>query len=54
MRVLQQIETLIIGAGQAGLSASYWLTEQGREHLLLEQAPYVASAWRDGRWTPSR
>lgn len=50
MRVLQQIETLIIGAGQAGLSASYWLTDQGREHLLLEQAPYVASAWRDGRW----
>lgn len=47
---MQQIETLIIGAGQAGLSASYWLTTRCREHLLLEQAPYVASAWRDGRW----
>jgi putative flavoprotein involved in K+ transport len=47
---MQRIETLIVGGGQAGLSASYWLTKQGREHLLLEQAPYVASAWRDGRW----
>jgi putative flavoprotein involved in K+ transport len=47
---LQRIETLIIGGGQAGLSVSYWLTVQGREHLLLEQAPAVASVWRNGRW----
>ena len=46
----RKIDTVIIGAGQAGLAVSYWLTKQRREHLILERDPYVASAWRDGRW----
>lgn len=40
------IETLIIGGGQAGLAVSYWLTQHGREHLVLEKAAQPASAWR--------
>jgi hypothetical protein len=32
------IETVIIGGGQAGLATSYWLKQQGREHLVLEKA----------------
>ena len=43
------IETLIIGGGQAGLAVSYWLTQHGREHLVLEKADHPASAWRR-RW----
>ncbi len=45
----EQIDTIIIGAGQGGLSTSYSLTLQGREHIILEQANKVAEAWRN-RW----
>lgn len=44
------LDTLIIGAGQAGLAMSYCLSQQRRPHLILEQAARVANAWRDGRW----
>jgi putative flavoprotein involved in K+ transport len=46
----EHIETVIIGAGQAGLSLSHLLTVRGRPHVVLEQAAHVGSAWRDGRW----
>ena len=45
----EQIDTIIVGAGQAGLSTSYYLKQQGREHVILEQADQAASAWRK-RW----
>ena len=44
------IETVIVGAGQAGLAISYYLKQRGMEHLLLERAPAVANAWRNERW----
>jgi putative flavoprotein involved in K+ transport len=47
---MQHVETIVIGAGQAGLSTSYWLQQAGREHLILEKAPMPASAWKTGRW----
>nr|WP_142045569.1 NAD(P)/FAD-dependent oxidoreductase [Arthrobacter sp. SLBN-100] len=43
------INTLVIGAGQAGLAASYWLTRHGVEHLLLERRSGLGGAWQD-RW----
>jgi len=46
----QEIETLIIGGGQAGLSTSYHLKQGGQEHLVLEAAAQPARAWRDDRW----
>jgi putative flavoprotein involved in K+ transport len=45
----QTVDTLIIGAGQAGLATSYWLTEAGVEHLLLERRSQLGGAWHD-RW----
>ncbi len=45
----EQIETVIIGGGQAGLALSYYLTQQGRTHLVLEQGR-VGETWRSGRW----
>jgi putative flavoprotein involved in K+ transport len=45
----EQIDTIIVGAGQGGLSTSYYLKQQGREHVILEQADQAASAWRK-RW----
>ena len=44
------IETVIIGGGQAGLAASFYLTRQKREHVVLEQAAQAGHAWRDDRW----
>lgn len=43
-------DTIIIGGGQAGLATSYWLTQHGREHIILEQAAQAANAWRNDRW----
>jgi len=45
-----RIETVVIGGGQAGLSVSYYMTRQGREHVVLEQADAPANAWRNHRW----
>jgi putative flavoprotein involved in K+ transport len=45
----ERIETAIIGGGQAGLATSYWLTQHGREHLVLEKASQPGHAWRQ-RW----
>jgi putative flavoprotein involved in K+ transport len=43
------IDTVIIGGGQAGLSLSYYLSRQGRSHVVLEKANAPGSAWRQ-RW----
>jgi len=44
------VNTLIVGGGQAGLAVSYYLAQQGREHLVLEQSDKPAEAWRNHRW----
>jgi putative flavoprotein involved in K+ transport len=46
----RNIETLVVGGGQAGLSASYYLSQKHREHVILEQAERPAHAWSDDRW----
>jgi putative flavoprotein involved in K+ transport len=45
----EQIETIIIGGGQAGLAMSYYLSQLGREHVILERHR-VAERWRSERW----
>ena len=44
------VETIIIGGGQAGLAISYYLGRTGGEHLVLEQAAQAGNAWRNQRW----
>ncbi|BDH44588.1 FAD-dependent oxidoreductase [Salmonella enterica subsp. enterica serovar Choleraesuis] len=43
------IDTLIVGAGQAGIAMSEHLTNLDIPHLVLEKAR-IAEAWRSGRW----
>lgn len=43
------IPCVIIGGGQAGLSASYHLKQRGIDHVVLEKHR-IAHAWRDQRW----
>lgn len=42
-------DVVIVGAGQAGLSLSWQLTQSGVEHILLERDE-VASDWKKRRW----
>ncbi len=37
--------TIIIGAGQAGLSASYYLNKQRKKYVLLEAASEIGASW---------
>jgi len=46
----EKIGTVIIGGGQAGLSLSYYLTQSGHEHVVIEKAAHPADAWRSRRW----
>jgi putative flavoprotein involved in K+ transport len=43
-------DTIIIGAGQAGLSSSYFLKRQNQDHIVLEKADFPAHVWRTDRW----
>lgn len=43
------MDTVIVGGGQAGLSISYYLKQQGREHIILEKSDQVSESWRN-RW----
>ncbi|MDD1012717.1 flavin-containing monooxygenase [Pseudomonas rubra] len=44
-----KIDTLVVGAGQAGVAMSEHLSRLGVPHLVLERNR-VAEAWRSGRW----
>ena len=47
--IVEQIETVIVGGGQAGLAMSYYLGQLGQEHIILERQR-VAERWRSERW----
>jgi putative flavoprotein involved in K+ transport len=48
-----QVETVIIGAGQAGLSTGYHLERLGRSCVILERNRRVGDTWRK-RWDSLR
>jgi putative flavoprotein involved in K+ transport len=43
------IDTVIVGAGHAGLAVSRLLTDAGRDHVVLDRGR-VAERWRSERW----
>jgi len=46
---LEQVRTLIIGGGQAGLVMSHRLKQRGLKHLVIERHR-IAERWRSERW----
>jgi len=46
---VEQLESLIIGGGQAGIAMSAQLSKRGRPHLVLERHR-IAERWRSERW----
>lgn len=47
------IDTVIVGAGQAGLVMSAFLRDQAREHVLLDRRATLGGGWHD-RWDAFR
>lgn len=41
----KQVDTLVIGAGQAGLAAAYYLQQHGVEFVVLDERPAVGDVW---------
>jgi len=46
----QYISVIIIGGGQAGLSASYCLRQRGIDDHIIFEKNRVAHSWRNERW----
>lgn len=53
MGSVRNIETVVIGAGHAGLAMSRCLTERSIEHIVIERGE-VANSWRTERWDSLR
>ncbi|MBI07895.1 MAG: pyridine nucleotide-disulfide oxidoreductase [Rhodospirillaceae bacterium] len=49
----QQVTTVVVGAGHAGLAASTCLSERSIDHVVLERGE-VANSWRRERWDSMR
>ncbi len=47
--MVEAVDTLVVGAGQAGIAASAHLTRHGISHLVLEK-DRIAESWRSRRW----
>ena len=47
--MIEKPQVIIIGAGQAGLATSYYLTQHGVEHLVLERSS-VGDSWVNHLW----
>lgn len=50
---MQRIDTIVIGGGQAGLAMSRCLTDQGRDHLVIERGR-PGERWRSQTWDSLR
>ena len=46
---VEKVDTLVVGAGQAGVAMSEHLGNNGVPHLVVERDT-IAARWRDGRW----
>ena len=43
------LDTVVVGAGQAGLGVSYYLQQNGRKHIVFEQGR-IGESWLSQRW----
>jgi len=49
----RHVDTVVIGAGQAGLTMSWYLRQAGRDHLVVDRRSQLGGGWQD-RWTSFR
>lgn len=50
MKVHSETVVIIIGAGVTGISASYYLSKNNIQHLILEKAIDVGGIWSSQKW----
>src|SRR5512140_308279 len=50
---MKSLDAVIIGAGQAGLAASYFLCQDHREHIVFERGR-IGESWLSQRWDSFR
>jgi putative flavoprotein involved in K+ transport len=48
-----RVDTVVVGAGHAGLTMSSYLTDSGRDHVVLERRATLGGGWQD-RWDAFR
>ena len=53
MTDVEQVGTVVIGAGQAGLSTGYFLARRGIRFVMLEARQRIGDSWRE-RWDSLR
>src|SRR4051812_30948713 len=51
--MVTRVDTVVVGAGHAGLAVSHLLSRAGREHVVLDRGR-VAESWRSERWESLR
>lgn len=49
MGIPARVETVVVAAGHAGLTMSSFLTDGGREHVVLDRRATLGGGWQD-RW----
>src|SRR5438105_5527020 len=47
--LVEEVDTLVVGGGQAGVAMSEHLSKLGVPHLVLERGK-IAERWRSERW----
>jgi cation diffusion facilitator CzcD-associated flavoprotein CzcO len=47
--MIENVDIAVIGAGQAGLATSWFLTQAGADHVVFDRGR-VAETWRSRRW----
>jgi putative flavoprotein involved in K+ transport len=52
-QAIERTTAVVIGAGHAGLAASYFLSDRSIDHIVLERGE-VANSWRCERWNSLR
>ena len=48
-KMIERIDTVVVGGGQAGLAMSHHVTRTALEHVVIERGQ-VAQSWRSERW----
>src|SRR3712207_9161278 len=50
---MKAVDTVVVGAGHAGLAMSAYLTAGGRDHVVLDRGR-TGERWRSERWDSLR
>lgn len=53
LKIMENVDTVVVGGGPAGLAVSHELTALGLDHVVLERGE-VGEAWRSQRWDSLR